>query len=283
MDAAQTRAFTAWVVRQSAGRARIEANLQAALVRDWSSFTAWYDDAAVAAQAQSSVVQVQQARLLTGALVAAYVTRVVALLTGSRPGKPAPVDLPGSRGGTLLAAVYTRPAKQFRYLTANGTPRGDVITAVQSYVRLEASTDVLLADRDAARQVYEAEPRIDGYRRVLHPELAKSGSCGLCIAASDRVYRVAELMPIHARCGCSTAPIINTLDPGDSLNNLDLGALYKAAGGTDAAGLKRLRYQVNEHGELGPVLSATGQHFRGRDAVVDDAVAAAERLIQNVA
>ena len=105
---------------------------------------------------------------------------------------------------------------------------------------------------------------------ILRPELAKTGSCGLCIAASDRVYNKASLMPMHGGCNCDVLPIIGaaggTGDPGNSLNNLDLAAVYAEAGNSsDSWDLKRARFEVNEHGELGPVLTVEGHTFTGPD------------------
>ena len=37
---------------------------------------------------------------------------------------------------------------------------------------------------------------IRAYRRVIHPELSKGGTCGLCIAASDRIYFVDDLLAL---------------------------------------------------------------------------------------
>jgi hypothetical protein len=109
-----------------------------------------------------------------------------------------------------------------------------------------------------------AELGVKRYRRVLRPELSVTGSCGLCIAASDRIYRVRELMPIHPpSCKCTTLPIVGDDDPGRSLNRVDLDRLYAEAGSTAAADLRRTRYKVNEHGEFGPVLTRAGDSFRG--------------------
>jgi hypothetical protein len=127
--------------------------------------------------------------------------------------------------------------------------------------------DIQLADRDQSQKFLteNADRRdIRGWRRVIHPELSKGGTCGLCIAISDRVYGVKELRAVHDHCECTTLPIVGTQDPGNSLNNLDLKTLYGNAGGsTSGEALKRTRYQVDEHGELGPVLSADGRHVRG--------------------
>ena len=91
--------------------------------------------------------------------------------------------------------------------------------------------------------------RIIGYRRVVHPEMSKGGSCGLCVVASTMVYTRANLRPIHDRCNCEVVPITVANDPGDSLNQLDLGDLYQAAGESNrSAPLKRVR--VNAEGVI---------------------------------
>jgi len=101
--------------------------------------------------------------------------------------------------------------------------------------------------------------------------LAKTGSCGLCIVASDRIYGRGDLMPLHGRCHCLVAPIVGDVDPGRELNGDDLSALYKGAAvagrqsSTDGRDLKKVRVQVNEHGELGPVLVRQGASFVSPD------------------
>lgn len=115
--------------------------------------------------------------------------------------------------------------------------------------------DLAMANRQASQDAMRASG-IKKYRRVLHPELAKYGeSCGLCIAASTRIYSVAELMPIHNLCNCETVIVDGAKDPGDQINQEDLGVLYGEAGGTsDGRELKKQRYTVFQHPELGPVL-----------------------------
>jgi hypothetical protein len=81
-----------------------------------------------------------------------------------------------------------------------------------------------------------------------------SGYYRLHIAASDRIYHVGQLLPIHGNCKCTIAAVTEDYDPADDLNAIDLNQLYKDSGGTSGAHLKRTRYQVDEHGELGPVL-----------------------------
>jgi hypothetical protein len=124
-----------------------------------------------------------------------------------------------------------------------------------------AETDTQLAARAQAKQ-FMVVKKVDGWRRIIHPELSRSGTCGLCIVAADRIYHSSELMPLHDRCKCTVAPIINSIDPGYSLNKSDLNALYQQVGGTQAAQLVKTRITVHHNGELGPVLGVQGQHFR---------------------
>lgn len=123
-----------------------------------------------------------------------------------------------------------------------------------------ADTDMGLAFR---HQVVDFNTRrnVLRYRRVTRSEKP----CGLCIAASDRIYSKAELLPLHGRCRCGVMPVTHASDPGSTLSNDDLPSLYKAAGGTSAEQLKKVR--VVQHGELGPLLVEKGQNFRGPAAV----------------
>lgn len=162
------------------------------------------------------------------------------------------------------AAVFQRPAQTYRYVQSQGGTDANQ----QSVQRIDGLVEdnLMLAQRLAQHQVIAAAAgsvdldrravttKIIGYRRVIHPELSRGGTCGMCIAASDRLYNVAQLLPIHAHCKCTIAVVTEDYDPADDLNAVDLNQLYRDSGGTSGAHLKRTRYQVDEHGELGPVL-----------------------------
>ena len=164
--------------------------------------------------------------------------------------------------GTL--GIFKRPAAVFRYAASTGSkdPAAQAVQRIGSLV----DDNLMLAQRLAQQQILvqavvdldtgrtRSGPKIIGYRRIIHPELSRGGTCGMCIVAADRIYHVAELMPIHANCHCGTAAVTEDYDPADDLNAVDLGQLYKDAGGTSGAHLKRTRYKVDQHGELGPVL-----------------------------
>ena len=121
--------------------------------------------------------------------------------------------------------------------------------------------DIAMARRDTNALAMQATPDIvTGYRRVLHPELAESGmSCGLCVAASTMIYKKTELMPIHNLCNCEQVEVFENSDPGDQINQEDLLTIYEDAGTdgqvtTSGRDLKKVRYVVFDHPELGPVL-----------------------------
>jgi hypothetical protein len=155
-------------------------------------------------------------------------------------------------------AVLNRPARTFRALKAEGATTEDADEAARDRLILLIDDNVRLAQRFAESEIVQNAVNLDetviGYRRVIHPELSRTGVCGLCIAAADRRYKVGTLLPIHANCKCTIAAITEENDPGDAANTADLGALYRQGGGTSGADLKRVRYQVDEHGELGPTL-----------------------------
>jgi hypothetical protein len=164
-----------------------------------------------------------------------------------------PVVVSDLRKGVPPEQVYERLAVQMRYERSTGTPEPDALKHVLDRADVMNQMDVALAARSEAEKFFTSHA-IAGYRRIVHPELSVGGACGMCIAASDRVYHKNRLLPIHARCKCGVMPIIGGWDAGHSLNNLDLGSLYTDAGSTSMRDLKATRYQIDEHGELGAVL-----------------------------
>lgn len=122
--------------------------------------------------------------------------------------------------------------------------------------------DVQAASRNMHQVAMRKLPKkkVKGFRRVIHPELAKSGqSCGLCIVASTMRYTRRELLPIHAGCNCETVEIYSIkgveFDPGQQINMEDLSVFYREAGNsTHGWDLKKSQYEVIDHPEYGPTL-----------------------------
>ncbi len=162
------------------------------------------------------------------------------------------------RSDVLIDEVAERPAEQRRYQTSIGKTDEEALAAAIDRAGVIAETDLADASRSRSQQVYRATAEITGYRRVIRPELSKTGTCGLCAVASHQRYRLDELMPIHDRCKCQTMPITEDEDPGGAINRADLNRLYEAAGSTLAQDLKRVRLTTGEHGELGPLLTEHG-------------------------
>jgi hypothetical protein len=159
------------------------------------------------------------------------------------------------RRGVSHQEVYGRLADQFRYETSLGTEPATVLEHVENRARSLAGTDLQLAQREQEHK-FMVVRHVDGWRRVLHPELVSSRSkdgtvgevCGLCVAASDRVYSRETLRALHAGCRCTVLPIINGVDPGGELNRRDLDELYRLAGGTTDSGEAEARQVRGGHG-----------------------------------
>lgn len=174
--------------------------------------------------------------------------------------------------------LMRRAVVTYRYERSTGADHEAANAAAERRVRVMVNTNVMLAQRLAEQQTLvrvaervrtvDLDVEIIGYRRVFHPELSQTGSCGLCIAASDRIYKLAELKPIHDECKCTVAPVIRRTgpdgdevvdDPGQRITSDDLDQLYTDAGTTSGRtkgnNLKRTRYVIEEHAELGPVLT----------------------------
>lgn len=166
------------------------------------------------------------------------------------------------RSGPSALEVYRRPVETYWWERSKGATDEDAAKAADDRFQALVEQDMALVARDEAQKVYASSKKVIGRRRIIHPELSKTGTCGLCIAAATRMYYVEELLPLHGGCNCDDVPVVEGNDPGLTLNREDLDKLYAAAGSTAAADLARIRATVDEHGELGPILVREGQKFR---------------------
>ena len=268
---------------QAAARQRVTANVLAALARAFGLLRGggFYDRAAVEEYVSAMSAAVTGGRQMVAGSTDAYLRAQLGQL-GARPPKSTapPAELPR---GIPLGEEFVRPVKEYRYARFVGLD--ELIAEDRAAERAQriAEMDLALAARDTAHDLLSRTAGVTGFRRVLHPELNRQRAgghavCGLCIAASDRVYSRGDLLPIHDGDYCEVASIVGKHggdgDPGQSLNAESLGQLYAAAGDTAAAALKRTRWTVEQHGELGPVLRAAGDSFRGPDEVAHDLNAA---------
>lgn len=264
----------ALVNAQAAARERTTTAVIAAVRRAFGLVGDWYDRDEVDAAVRLAAASVATGRTMIAGSTESYLRLLLGQL-GTTPPRRIDPPVPEPRG-IPVTQEWARPVKQYRYARLTGLDDLEAEDRALQRAEALAGTDLDLAARDTARELYEGTPQVTGYRRVIHPELNRSGPgghavCGLCVAASDRVYGKAELLPIHDRCYCETAPIVRgEPDPGRELNRDSLRQLYETAGSTAADALKATRWTVHQHGELGPVLRRAGDAFRDEaDAEAD--------------
>jgi hypothetical protein len=277
--ASSTERIAQMTQRHADQRASIILRLVKLLLGMWGGFDGWYDETLVDGQAARSAQMVDAANARARNLARSYMSSVLTEM-GAAPEAIGKVIDSYPRIGVSSMAAYTRPARQFVYARSQGATIEEARLVATRRVEALATQDVKLADRDEAANVMAAAARntrarkVTAFRRVIHPELSKTGTCGLCLVASQRVYRVGDLLPLHGpSCNCDTLPIVKGDDPGFRLNEDDLKSIYAAAGSTFADDLLNTRITINEHGELGPVLVKQGDNFRtaedaGRPAYV---------------
>lgn len=199
--------------------------------------------------------------------------------------KPPESYLNGDRRGVTRSGVYGRVADTLRFQTAKidkalleAVKSGklppdleDPLSVAANRARQAVAMDLRHVRRAQVRRTLmkaHREGLIDGYRRVIHPELSRGGVCGMCIAASTREYHVENLMPIHHECECTVLPVAGKNDPGLDLNMKSYQQALKLSDGkTDIQSLTKTRFRVDEHGELGPVLAPADEPIRTRRQV----------------
>jgi len=197
-------------------------------------------------------------------LTDAYLARVTSFVVGKQTvGGLVPTVM----GKTLRHGVkdheqvYARVAAEYRFQRSLGLSDGDALGLAFTRAQSMVSTDLGLAFQHQTQRFMEKN-RINYYRRVIRPEMSKSGTCALCAAASDRIYRKQNLLPIHAHCKCAVICVTAKSDPGSQLNDDTLQQLYNQAGSTYGVDLKKVRVHVFDHPELGPQLRVEGQNIR---------------------
>lgn len=287
----------------AAARDRLQGAATVFAAAQAARFGGWYDTAAITAFSDRVSGRVLAAQRQTAAVTDSYLLRVLRLMLGRQVRSSGPVDVTGLRTGVTPAGVYGRVADTYRYQRSLGRSDAEALRAAVQRAERMAQMDVQLAFRAQVRatltdvaesQRFVPVPRsapevgvssgdvdspervpadagpILGYRRIIHPERSKGGSCGLCVAASTRLYSYADLLPIHGRCECTVSIVVEDHDPGLVLNEADYKLIYGDAGGTGGRLLKRGRYRVADHGELGPVLVRAEDGFRDAADVATD-------------
>lgn len=275
---------------QSAARDTVTTRTTDAVTRLTAGVDNFADPVQVARYATLAGIAVGAGQKAVATLTETYLSRVATVITGLdfRPQPVAPEmgatlrSLPTGQG---WGEVYQRVATAYRVeLAANGGDRDVAFYKANLRARKMVEADLGLSMRHQsdvflrgiqkswASKYPEGERHhrreyMFAYRRIIRPELSNGNVCGLCIAASTRVYYRGDLVPLHAGCHCEVMLVTRDTDPGEILNREGLDALYAEAGGTDYLSLRRTKYVVHEHGELGPQLRLQGHSFRGPDDV----------------
>lgn len=259
---------------QSAARQTITSRTVEGVSRLTYSVESWGDPEQIRTFTASVGAIVGAGQRAVAGLTEIYLARVATAL--GTPTEPDPIAATmGATRRTLQPGqgwdeVYGRVATTYRVELAATGNRDEAFHLANTRAREMVVTDLGLAYRDQAdvfiRRVGRKERSyLFAYRRVIRPELSNGHVCGLCIAASTRLYYRGDLMPLHARCHCEVMLVTRDSDPGGIINDDELGALYDQAGSTSYVDLRRTKYTVEYHGELGPQLRYEGHSFKGPD------------------
>lgn len=250
--------------RYALSRERLSKGLLESITRMWATLDV-YDPRSVDQFSMKAALQTEAAQSQVARATEAYLRSAMQLMNiPQRTMRDRTLNREALRT-TPLAEAYKRPAETVRYLQAVEKPNANERGLRR--IQVMADTDLTLAMRESARSTLAPVEAITGYRRIIHPELSRDGSCGLCVVASDRKYHRGDLLDIHEGCHCTVLPIVGESDPGLSLNAEDLAALYKAAGdSTSGDDLRRVRVKTEIHGDIGPVLVNADHVFSSRPA-----------------
>lgn len=274
---------------QSQARQQVVDMTQTAISAEIRLFRGWYSSEAITLFAGRLAKLTRAGQRQTALSTDVYASRILRLLLGRRVPPVGAVPVDGLRG-VPLETVYGRLADEYRWLHATRSEVAPVVSRVSEDGRdlppLEPLTSEAILDRVLTRAEIQAEDNLNlamrdqweaelrdaplnviGYRRIIRPELSRTGTCGLCVVASDQLYSRGNLLPLHGRCRCEILPVLDeegsSGDPGSAINRKDLDRLYKAAGSTGGRALKKVRIAVRQDRELGPILtSASDQHTK---------------------
>lgn len=154
---------------------------------------------------------------------------------------------------------FRRPAVKLWTALSDGDPFQVAVDAGLALLETLIETDLQLAVTTQS-QVSLEDAGYQRYRRVL----TGSENCDLCRIASTNTYSTADLLPIHAHCDCTVEPI------SDGSFSVDLSGLLLTGARqahVESGGSYDSLVSTREHGELGPVLVWTSDHFTGPSQV----------------
>jgi hypothetical protein len=195
-----------YVAAQAAARQRIQDTVLTQLVALLRALLTgrWYDEPAIAAAVPQLDAVVRQGQDITRDITRTYLDQSLMALDATPP--RVDPELPARLRAVDVFAEWERPAEQYRYARSQGADDAQATLVAVERAQHLAVEDLDLAMRETTRRHLAAAEDVTGYRRVIHPELSKSGTCGLCVAAADRVYHVDDLMPSTPAATASPCP-----------------------------------------------------------------------------
>lgn len=227
-----------------------------------------YRDADAALFIERALPVVLAAQQQMGTLTDAYLTALIADMTGGTAA-PAGVVIDQAVRGVPPDEVYRRPFVTAYSALARGHDYLDAIGQARTRLLSITETDMQLARTQAARQSMTR-----GGARYFRRRMTGSRNCALCTIASTQRYRVENLMPIHPGCHCEPEPLPGDKDPGHVIDEQLLkdahDAIARDTGKSDAGGRSpdyRQLIITREHGEYGPLLAVRRHEFTGPDDV----------------
>ena len=258
------RRILALVDGSAVARDRVETRVLAAVTASWGSFDGWYRPELVDEVVSEVVAAVGVGQMGVAQLTDAYLAQVATIVRARAVGAVGVAsDMSKTRRlGVSAAEVHARAAAEYRWQVSQDVdpPRARDLAVARAEAM--TSTDLGLAYRDQSHRFM----RVTGaarYRRVIRPERSRSGTCGLCVAASNRIYTRETLMPLHNRCKCAVVEVGASVDEGRIINDAEYAAVAAEADSLHARDLVKVRVKVHENGELGPVLTNAAHAFRG--------------------
>jgi hypothetical protein len=117
-----------------------------------------------------------------------------------------------------LARGWSIPAFSMWKALGQGMSYAEAHAQAREDVRVQAETDLALAQRESMRELAGALDPVIGYRRIVG-----GSECEFCTLISDRLYHDDDLMPVHPNCNCGVLPVLRledgTIDdPGGDLD-----------------------------------------------------------------
>lgn len=196
------------------------------------------------------------AQIQTAALQDAYIAAIMAEATGSfiAPVGVDPEQVTDLRMNTTMADAYARPFHTVWFEQSKGTEFPQALRLGLERLQHMVSLDIQLARTHASALILQQTDGVQRYQRVL----SGSENCDICSVAARHIYKTSSLMPIHTKCDCTVAPVIEGRPPlANRLNAARDFTAQETETGPDGKSPTQIAKDVavENHGELGPVLT----------------------------